>query len=184
MTPTERTFSEPMYFVTAAVAGWKHLFANRACARILFDSLAHLGRTGKLRLYAFALLPSHLHLIGRPLGRGMPRLMEDFADFTAARMASALRRRGRGPLMHYLYARSDGRPGAPVWGELRLEEIHSREKLAELLTYMHNKPLSTRWRLAVRRGDYQYSSACFYDEGREPIVPVADARKEWGTGGR
>ena len=105
--------------------------------------------------------------------------MGDFADFTAAGMASVLRRRKRGPLMHYLHGKSDGRPGAPVWGELRLQKISSRENLIELLEYMHNKPLASRWRLAARRGDYQYSSACFYDGGREPIIPVADARTEW-----
>jgi hypothetical protein len=84
--------------------------------------------------------------------------------------------------MHYLHARSNGGPGAPVWGDLRLQEVRTREKLEALLEYVHNKPLSAQWRLAVRRGDYQYSSACFYDEGREPVVPVADARKEWVNG--
>jgi putative transposase len=183
MNASEDHIRRTMYFVTAAVAGWKQLFANPACARIVFDSLAYLGRTRRLSVYAFVLLPSHLHLIGRPLGGGMQRRMEDFADFTAARMASVLRRRRRGPLMHYLHGKSDGGPGAPVWGGLRLQEIRSRDRLAELLEYMHNKPLANRWRLAARRGDYQYSSACFYDEGRVPIIPVADARAEWGNDG-
>jgi putative transposase len=183
MDTTEDPIRRPMYFVTAAVAGWKQLFANPACARVVCDSLAHLSRNRRLALYAFVLLPSHLHMIGRPLGGGMRRRMEDFTDFTAARITSVLRRHRRGPLMHYLHGRSKGGSGAPIWGELRLQEIHSREKLAALLEYMHNKPLSNRWRLAARRGDYQYSSACFYDEGREPIIPVADARKEWGNGG-
>lgn len=183
MNQSERNLTEPMYFVTAAVGGWKHLFANEACARILFDSLAHLGRTRKLALYAFALLPSHLHLICRPVFGDMQRLIEGFADFTAARMISVLRRRGRGPLMHYLHAKSGGGPGAPVWGDLRIEEVLGRGKLRSLLEYVHNKPVSAEWRLAATRSDYLYSSACFYDLGREPIIPVADARREINLGG-
>lgn len=179
MDPHEKNLSEPMYFVTAAVGGWKHLFANEACGRIVFDSLDHLGRTKKLALYAFVLLPSHLNLLCRPLGGEIRRTIEGFADFTASRITSVLRRRGRGPLMHYLHARSDGAgPGAPIWGDLRIQEVLSRDKLKSLLDYIHNKPLHSEWRLAAERGEYLYSSACFYDLGREPVIKVMDARRE------
>ncbi|MBN1440994.1 MAG: hypothetical protein JW929_16435 [Anaerolineales bacterium] len=179
MNPTENTLSTPVFYVRAAVGGWKHLFANEACARIVFDSLAHLGRTRKLLLYAFVLLPSHLNLLCRPQSGDLRRVLEGFADFTAARMVSALRRRGRHPLMHYLHARSENvKHGAPIWGDLRVEEISSRNRLASVLDFLHDKPLSAEWRLAAKRSEYVYSSACFYDLGREPIVPVADARIE------
>jgi hypothetical protein len=134
---------------------------------------------GKLEIYAFALLPSHLHLLCRPRGAEIRRTMEGFADFTAGRMISILRRRGRGPLMHYLHARSGGEGcGAPVWGEFRIQEVNRRAKLISLLDYIHNKPLASDWRLAATRGEYPYSSACFYDLGKEPVIPVADARGE------
>jgi len=179
MNPSERNLAEPIYFVTAAVGGWKHLFANEACARAVFDSLDYLSRTGKLALYAYALLPSHLCLLCRPLRGDVRRLVEGFADFTAARMASVLRRRGRGPLMHYLHAKSgEGKPGSPVWGDLRIEGVHDRVKLRALLEFIHQKPVSPEWKLADRRSDYLYSSACFYDLGREPVIPVMDLRSE------
>jgi putative transposase len=171
--------SKPVFFVTAAVGGWKHLFANEACARIVFDSLDHLGRTKKLALYAFVLLPSHLNLLCRPIGGEIRRTIEGFADFTAARMTAVLRRRGRGPLIHYLHARSAGAgPGAPIWGELRIQEVLRIGKLNSLLDFIHDKPLSSEWRLAAARAEYPYSSACFYDLGRAPVIPVMDARRE------
>jgi putative transposase len=179
MNRCERNLSKPVFFVRASVSGWKHLFANEACARIVFDSLAHLGRTGKLALYAFVLLPSHLNLICRPRAGEIRRVMDGFADFTAARMTSVLRRRGRHPLMHYLHARSeDVKHGAPIWGDMRIEEVLSKDRLASLLDFLHGKPLSSEWRLAAARSEYVYSSACFYDLGREPIIPVEDARIE------
>jgi putative transposase len=179
MNRSEKNLPEPIFFVTAVVGGWKHLFANEACARTVFDSLDYLGRTGKLALYAFALLPSHLCLLCRPRRGEVRRLMEGFADYTAVRMTAALRRRGRGPLMHYLHAKSGGtQPGSPVWGELRIEEVQGRARVRSLLEFIHQKPVSPVWRLADPRSEYLYSSACFYDLGREPIIPVADIRSE------
>src|SRR4030043_1233243 len=99
MDSQEKNLSEPIHFITAAVGGWKHLFANEACARIVFESLEHLGRTRKLALFAFALLPSHLNLLCRPLGGSIRMVVDRFTDFTAARMITVLKRRGRGPLM-------------------------------------------------------------------------------------
>jgi len=176
----EKNFSEPIYFVAAAIGGWKHLFANEACARIVFGSLEYLGRTRKLALYAFALLPSHLNLLCRPLGGSIRTVVDGFTDFTASRMASVLRRRGRGPLMHYLHARSGGEGhGAPIWGDVRIEEVWTRGKCLSLLNLMHNKPVSAQWRLVTARSEYLFSSACFYDLGREPVISVMDVRREW-----
>ncbi len=175
----ELNLSEPVYFVTAAVGGWKHLFANEACARIVFDSLDYLGRTRKLALFAFVLLPSHLNLLCRPRAASIRTVVDGFTDFTASRMASVLRRRGRGPLMHYLHARSGGEGhGAPIWGDVRIEEVKTRGKCNALLDLIHNKPVSAQWRLAAIRSEYLWSSACFYDLGREPVIPVMDVRRE------
>jgi putative transposase len=175
----EKFLSQPFYFIVAAVVGWKRLFANEACARIVFDSLDHLTRTGKLALYAFALLPSHLNLLCRPQGGTIRKTVDGFTDFTASRMIWVLRRRGRGPLMHYLHDKSGGAGhGAPIWGEVRIEEVHTRGKCQSVLDLIHNKPVSAPWRLAAARGEYLYSSACFYDQGRQPILVVMDARRE------
>jgi len=180
MNPSERNLPEPVYFVTAVVGGWKHLFVHEACARTVFESLDHLSRNGKLALYAYVLLPSHLCLLCRARRGNVRRLVEDFADFTASRMAGALRRRGRGPLMHYLHAKSGAaKPGSPIWGELRIQEVLDLEKLRSLLDVIHQKPVSEEWKLASPRSEYLYSSACFYDLGREPIIAVEDIRKEW-----
>jgi putative transposase len=180
MDSTEQYLVEPIFFVTASITGWKHLFANEACARIVFDSLDYLGHTRKLALYAFALLPSHLNLLCRPLGGGIRKVIDGFADITARRMTAILRRRGRGPLMHYLHARTGGEGcGAPIWGEVRIEDILTRGKCASLLELIHNKPLAAQWRLAAVRSEYIYSSACFYDLGREPVISIFDIRREW-----
>jgi putative transposase len=183
MNRIERNLSEPIFLATAAVSGWKHLFANEACVRIVFDSLDFLCRTRRMALYAFTLLPSHLYLLCRPLRGSVQTLLTGFADYTGSRMAASLQRRGRGVLMHYMHSRSGAEgPGAPTWGSLRIEEVRTPARLLQLLAYIHDKPVSSEWQLASERSEYLYSSACFYDLGRIPIIEVSDARREISDG--
>jgi putative transposase len=45
--------------------------------------------------------------------------------------------------------------------------MDSREKLEQKLNYIHNNPLNARWNLAKRPEDYYWSSARFYEMGRD-----------------
>lgn len=178
---TTHNDSFPVQFVTLTVCGWKHLFVNEACARVVLDSLAWMSRTGQWILLGFVLLPSHLHLLIRPIRKSARAGAESFADFTAGRMVSILRKCGRHPLLHYLHSKGDaGKPGAPIWAEIRLREVKDPREALRLLDYMHNKPASGEWKLVSDRSGYLYSSACFYDRGEIPIIPVEDLREFHG----
>ena len=58
-----------LYFVTATVCGWKHLFADPTYADIVLGSLDWSRREGRMALFAFVLMPSHLHAIVKPEDR-------------------------------------------------------------------------------------------------------------------
>jgi hypothetical protein len=49
--------------------------------------------------------------------------------------------------------------------------------LSEKTEYIHSNPASKNWRLVKNRADYKYSSACFYDNGKVPIIPITDVNK-------
>ena len=57
-----------LYFVTATLLGWKHLFAEPQYAQIVLNSLAWHRDNGRLQLFAYVLMPSHLHAVLKPLG--------------------------------------------------------------------------------------------------------------------
>jgi len=46
------------------------------------------------------------------------------------------------------------------------------------MEYLHSNPVSKDWKLAVDKTEYKYSSACFYDKGITPIIPITDIN-EW-----
>ncbi len=59
---------------------------------------------------------------------------------------------------------------------MQAKNIFSREFLIQKLQYIHNNPIAKKWHLVSRRTEYPYSSACYYDEDKAPIVKVDDVR--------
>lgn len=60
--------------------------------------------------------------------------------------------------------------------EIQAKNVYLGDFLREKLDHIHNNPIAKQWQLASSRADYQYSSACFYDRGEMPIIPVDDIR--------
>jgi hypothetical protein len=46
--------------------------------------------------------------------------------------------------------------------------------LRRKLEYIRQNPLTKDWKLVKDRADYPYSSAGYYDYGREPIIGITD----------
>ncbi|MBP9070915.1 MAG: transposase [Caldilineaceae bacterium] len=61
-----------LYFITASAIGHKHIFRREVIRRILVDSL-NTGRIlGQYALFAFVIMPNHLHILIRCLGDFTP----------------------------------------------------------------------------------------------------------------
>jgi len=44
------------------------------------------------------------------------------------------------------------------------------------MEYIHQNPVAKQWQLTAERADYPYSSACFYDRDKTPMIEVDDVR--------
>ena len=180
---TFKPFHDPthLYFITATVLGWKQLFVQSAYARIVLDSLDWHRSSRRWNLYAYVLMPNHLHAIIKPLGdRTISSVLQSFGSFTAHAILDALQREACEDLLAFFAQRQDRDAGKQhqLWQPIQAKNITSIEFLREKLEYIHNNPVAKRWRLVGDRADYIYSSGCFYDRGLPPLVPVDDIR-EW-----
>jgi hypothetical protein len=54
--------------------------------------------------------------------------------------------------------------------------LYSRKVAFQKLNYIHRNPLNERWNLCIRPGDYKFSSASFYEEGKEDFKFLKDIR--------
>ncbi len=74
------------YFCTLTVVGWEDVFTRRRCASVVLESLAYCQANKGLELFAYCLMPSHLHLIARVQEGSLSDVLRDFKSFTAKRI--------------------------------------------------------------------------------------------------
>jgi putative transposase len=120
-------------------------------------------------------MPSSNHRRIRP-----SRVLQSFGSFTAHAILTSLRGEERHDLPAFFSQRAerDASKEYQIWQPVQAKNVYSAAFLREKLDYIHNNPVAKHWRLVENRADYAYSSACFYDVGRMPIVQVDDVR-EW-----
>jgi putative transposase len=165
------------YFMTATTCGWKDLFAEHRYAMHVLNSLAYIRSQRVIWLGAFVLMPSHLHAVLRPRDRVIGQVLQTFGSFTAHRLLAEMRSDHRSDLVRFFHNhRRDRRHSHSVWQDIQAKNVASVEFLRQKLEYIHNNPIRHADCQTRNRADYPYSSACFYDRGETPIIPVDDLR--------
>ena len=170
-----------LYFVTATLLGWQQLFVQPDYARLILDSLNWHRQRNRWNLYAYVVMPHHLHAIVKPLGeQTISSVLQSFGSFTAHAILAHLQDDKRDDLLTLFSQRQerDASKQHQIWQPIQAKNITSIAFLREKFEYIHNNPVAKKWRLVEDRAEYVYSSACFYDRGHEPIVQVDDIR-EW-----
>ena len=65
-----------IYFWTATTNQWKRLLENDEYKDVIIDSLQYLTDSGKIDVFAFIIMPNHIHLLWRvnePNGKESPQ---------------------------------------------------------------------------------------------------------------
>jgi REP element-mobilizing transposase RayT len=129
-------------------------------------------------LFAFFILPSHLHFILKPENKAINEILQDFGSFSAHTILHQLRMDQRDDLLKFFHEqRRDARHQHSIWQDIQAKNVYSNEFLSQKMEYIHSNPVSKDWRLVEDRADYKYSSACFYDNGDTPIIPITDVNE-------
>ncbi len=75
-----------LYFCTLTVVGWADVFTRARNAEVIIQSLAYCQANKGLELFAYGLMPSHLHLIARVQEGQLSDVLRDFKIYTAKRL--------------------------------------------------------------------------------------------------
>ena len=175
------SFHDPthLYFMTASVIEWKHLFITPEYAIIPLNSLAWLQEQKRLLLFAYVLMPSHLHAILKPERHRIGEIIQDFGSFTAHEILKKLKAHNQKDLLKTFHQnKRDSRHEHSIWQDIQAKNIYSMDFLQQKLEYIHQNPIGKEWKLVKDRADYLYSSAGYYDYGRKPIIKITDMN-EW-----
>ena len=180
---TFASFHDPdhLYFITASIIEWKHLFIADEYARIPLNSLEWMQKEKRILLFAFVVMPSHLHAILKPESNSISEIVQQFGSFTAHDVMKKLKQQNQKDLLALFHQKKrDKRHKHSIWQDIQAKNIYSMEFLQQKLEYIHQNPIAKDWKLAKDRADYSYSSAGYYDYGRKPIIEITDL-SEWLT---
>jgi len=170
-----------LYFITASIIEWKPLFITPEYATIPLNSLAWLQQQKRILLFAFVIMPTHLHTILKPESDTIGEVVQQFGSFTAHEILKKLRKDNQEDLLDsFQKKKRDQRHEHSIWQDIQAKNIYSMDFLQQKMEYIHQNPIAKEWKLVEDRADYLYSSAGYYDYGRKPIIEITDIH-EWLT---
>lgn len=177
------SFHDPthLYFITATIVDWKHLFITPAYANIPLNSLAWLQQQKRILLFAFVIMPSHLHAIIKPVSDSIGAIVQQFGSFTAHTILKQLWTDNQKDLLDLFHQKKrDQRHEHSIWQDIQAKNIYSMDFLQQKMEYIHQNPIAKDWKLVEDRANYLYSSAGYYDYGKKPVIEITDIN-EWLT---
>ncbi len=170
-----------LYFVTTSAVRRAHIFQRDLVKRILVDSL-NTGRIlGQYELFAFVVMPNHIHFIVRGLNSYTPGdIVRELKKATANLILRQYKVEENQAAL--AFCESAVKPGQrqqyAIWeDEYQAKNVFSPDFLRQKLDYIHNNPVQPHWHLAERPEDYPWSSARFYLMGQPTLIPLSDARE-------
>ncbi|MEO7562037.1 MAG: transposase [Ferruginibacter sp.] len=139
------------------------MLQNDLQKQTIIDSLKTLCDKQLITLYAFVIMPNHIHLVWQQNGRnGKENPKGSFMKFTAHEFKKYLK--VHGGLEDYKVSAAN--KSYQFWQRDSLSiEIWSRKVAQQKLDYIHRNPVSGKWTLAKDDVSYFYSSARFYEFG-------------------
>ncbi|WP_448702800.1 transposase [Mucilaginibacter sp. AW1-3] len=150
-------------FFTATILNWQNLLVEDSFKDILIDSLLFLKNEGSIVIYAFVIMPNHLHLIWQIQdGYKRENIQLRFLKYTAQKIKFRLIDTDDARLKYFKVNASDRE--YQFWERNSLSvNLWTPAVLTQKLDYIHKNPLQDKWKLAELPEQYKYSSAKFYE---------------------
>ena len=152
-----------IYFWTATIHKWIPLLESDLNKQIIVDSLKYLSDKELINVYAFVIMPNHIHLIWQQNnlnGKETPK--GSLLKHSAHLFLKQLKANGTSKY----YEVNEPNKKHEIWQRDSLSiEIYSRAVGVQKLQYMHFNPVSGKWQLSKDDLGYYYSSARFYETG-------------------
>lgn len=170
-----------LLFITNSVFNQEYVFHRRRYAEIVMASLCHCIERQWFELYAYVLMPNHIHLILKVNeNHTIEQILRDFKKFTAQQVLLTMRETDPDILSRFWVGTR--RQKYELWRkDVDLKNVVTQEFLIQKAEYIHHNPLRAAWAdsLGIREPqDYEYSSARFYLDGIEDkYVKLSDFRE-------
>lgn len=167
---------DQVYFWTDTVKDWKTIFLSDELRRIILSSLNELVKRDLVFIYAFVIMPNHIHLIWEMKEmNGKETPVASFNKYTSHAISKSLKEHNPNLLESFLVDELDRK--IRVWQRDPLAILlDSIKKVEQKIEYIHLNPLQPHWNLCIRPEEYSWSSAEFYEKGIDRFGFLTDYR--------
>ncbi|HUH73478.1 MAG TPA: transposase [Chitinophagales bacterium] len=166
------------YFVSFATVNWIDVFTRLEYFQIIINSLDYCRKNKGMILFAYCIMPSHIHLIFRSVNENPSGLMRDFKGFTSKKLLQAItenpqesrkewmlemfKKAGsiRSNVQNYQFWQQDNHP-IGIW---------SLNVFEQKLKYIHDNPVLAGFVLECT--DWKYSSARNYALEDQSVLEI------------
>ena len=161
--------SEIPHFVTLTLVEWIDLFSRERYKEIIVENLNYCIENKGLQVYAYVIMPNHIHLIIKSDGDcELAKIIRDFKRYTAKVLYEKLRSDDAESRKNWLLRviEEEGRKSSSnerikVWRhENHPVTLETNEMIDDRINYIHENPV--RAGICFKATDYKYSSACQY----------------------
>lgn len=167
-TKYKATTTEQAYFITITTVGWVDVFTRLNQKYIIINALDYCCKSKGLEIYAYCLMPSHLHMLCKSVeGVLLSDVMRDFKKFTSKKIVDAVKdepeSRREWLLPHFQKAceHLKREQGYKVWQDgYHAEIVESNWFIKQKVDYIHNNPVKDK--IVTLPEDYYFSSARNY----------------------
>ena len=168
-----------LYFWTATINQWQKLLWQDQYKDVVIDSLDYLSSAGKIDVFGFVIMPTHLHLIWRMNElNGKETSQGSFLKYTAHEFRKMLYKEDKKKLFSYkVNARNKDHE---FWQRDPLAiHLYTKKVAFQKLDYIHRNPIGEHWQLVKNPCDYKYSSAKYYETNEKNFSFLKNLRYEF-----
>ncbi|GAA0891656.1 transposase [Fulvivirga kasyanovii] len=161
-----------LYFVSFATVYWIDLFVREDYNNILIESLKYCQKEKGLEIYAWCIMPSHVHLIIGTEDKPMQDILRDFKSFTSRKLKKEIQNHpseSRREWIKWMMERAGNKNGNNNGWQLWQQhnhpiELSDNKMMEQRLNYLHMNPVVAGF---VSEPSYwKYSSALDYSGGK------------------
>jgi len=175
------SFMDPgeIYFVTSTIHSWIPLLKDDIYKEVIIDSFRWLCVQKMMDVFAFVIMPNHIHLIIRSyFNQGKEAPYTSFLKYTAHAFKKILLKDFDIRLKSFQVRSSN--KNYCFWHRDSLAiQLYSLQVAFQKLDYIHLNPLGEKWNLTNDPSKYFYSSASFYESDSTSFSFLKDLRDEF-----
>lgn len=151
------------FFSTITIQNWISVFEDfPITAQIILESFEHLAEKFDVKIYAFVIMPDHIHFVWDIPHAEEKAIINSFKKFTAKKIVQILETLDKEYLTNNFTSNRKDRK-FKIWKlNSNTFKLTHPNFVFQRINYIHNNPTTGRYAVCQNTSDYEFSSAQFY----------------------